>query len=177
MPSPIERTVPTSARSAAASVMPSMRSLRILVISSGRICIDAMWVCLSLRGARDLLAKSLEAALNAGVEHLVAHAQHQAADDVGVDPAGQLYLPAGPLLDPLTYRAYEPVVQLHGAGHLDRKHLVLLAPELVESPSYAKCGREPVAFRQQLQEVQETLVAAVDDLPDRVLLVVRAEPR
>src|SRR3954452_17434873 len=102
MPSPIERTVPTSARSAAASVMPSMRSLRILVISSGRICIDAMWVCLSLRGARDLLAKSLEAALNAGVEHLVAHAQNESADDVRVDPAGQLDSPGGLSLDALS---------------------------------------------------------------------------
>src|SRR4051812_48996335 len=107
MPSPIERTVPTSARSAAASSMPSMRSLRIFVISSGRICIDAIR-SVSLRGgARDLSAKSFEAALDACVEHLVAYAEHKATDDVGVDPAGQLDAPAGPLLDSFTYRAYE----------------------------------------------------------------------
>src|SRR3954453_18297949 len=178
MPSPIERTVPTSARSAAACSMPSMRSLRILVISSGRICIDAIRSCLSLRGgARDLSAKSFQAAVHAGVEHLVAHTQHDAADDVRVDPAGQLDAPAGLVLNPVSDGPDERVVQLDCAGHLDREHLVLLAPELVERPSYTEGSREPVAFGQQLQEVEEALVASLDDLADRVLLLDRAEAR
>src|SRR5215216_980449 len=50
--------------------------------------------------------------MDTGVKHLVAHAQHEATDDVGIDPAGQLDAPAGPLLDALTYRAYEAFAQL-----------------------------------------------------------------
>src|SRR3954447_4284007 len=131
MPSPIERTVPTSARSADACSRPSMRSLRIFVISSGLICIDDIR-CLSLRdGARYLSAKSFEAAVHAGVEHLVADAQHQAADDVRVDIGRQLDAPAGPLLDALTDRADEGVVQLDRARDLNRQELVLLPPEVV----------------------------------------------
>src|SRR3954470_3542166 len=132
----------------------------------------------SLRGgARDLSAKSFEAAVDAGVEHLVAHTQHDAADDVGVHPAGQLSAPAGLGLDAVSDGAYEGLVQLDCAGHLDREHLVLLAPELVERPSDAEAGREPVALGQQLQEVEEALVAPLDDLADRILLLDRAEAR
>ena len=47
MPSPTERTVPTSVSSACPLSSPSMRSLRMLVISSGLIC---MWCRVSLGG-------------------------------------------------------------------------------------------------------------------------------
>src|SRR3954447_3376701 len=134
-------------------------------------------LCVSLRGARDLSAKSLEAALHAGVEHLVAHAQHDAADDVGLDAAGQLDAPAGLLLDALADRADEGVLELDRARDLDGQHLVLLTPELVEGPADAKRGREPVALGEQLEEVEEALVPSVDDAADGVLLLGRAEAR
>src|SRR4051795_2642252 len=178
MPSPIERTVPTSARSAAACSTPSMRSLRIFVISSGRICMDAIRSVVSLSGgARYLSAKSFEATLDARVEHLVADAQYQATDDVRVDLLGGLHLPARCLLYTALDRGYETRVELHGACHLDGKHLVFFAPKFVERPADAECRREPMALSQELEEVEKTLVAAVDDPADRVLLLGRAEAR
>src|SRR3954453_5801535 len=135
-------------------------------------------VCLSLRGgARYLSAKSFEAALDARVEHLVAHAQHQAADDVRVDLLGGLHLPARCLLDAALDRGYETRIELHGACHLDREHLVLFAPKFVERPAYAEGGREPMTLGKELQEVEEALVAAGDDPADRILLLGRAEAR
>src|SRR3954454_23413037 len=102
----------------------------------------------ALRGARELPAKSLEAALHAGVELLVAHAQHDAADDVRIDPAGQLDAPAGLILDALSNGADKSLVELDRARHFDREHLVLLTPELVERPAYTKRSGEPVALRE-----------------------------
>src|SRR3954452_4344944 len=101
-----------------------------------------------LDGARELPAKSLKAALHAGVEHSVAHAQHDAADDVRIDPAGQLDAPAGLILDALSNGADKSLVELDRARHFDREHLVLLTPELVERPAYTKRSGEPVALRQ-----------------------------
>ena len=46
MPSPIERTVPTSVSSALPASSPSMRDLRMLVISSGLICMSCLSACL-----------------------------------------------------------------------------------------------------------------------------------
>src|SRR3954447_6118343 len=133
---------------------------------------------LSLRGgARDLSAKSFEPAVDAGVEDLVPDAQHQATNDVRVDLVSRLDLSAGRFLDAAFDRGYEALVELDGARHLDREHLVLLAPELVEGPADAERRRQPVALGQELEEVEEALVAPVDDPADCVLLLRRAEPR
>src|SRR5947209_7508400 len=80
-------------------------------------------------------------------------------------------------LDAVSDRAYEALVELDRARHLDREHLALLAPELVEGPPDAKGSRKAVTLGQQLEEVQEALVAALDDLADGVLLLGRAEAR
>src|SRR3954467_11298323 len=135
-------------------------------------------VCLSLSGgARYLSAKSFEATLDARVEHLVADAQYQAADDVRVDLLGGLHLPARCLLDAALDRGYETGVEVYGACDLDRQHLVLFAPKFVEGAADAERRREPMTLGEELEEVEETLVAAVDDPADRVLLLGRAEAR
>ena len=60
-----------------------MRALRMLVISSGLICMSrfvAPWRRAQL-GLRDLLAKLFEAVADRGVEDHVADAHHDAAED------------------------------------------------------------------------------------------------
>src|SRR4051794_20251537 len=91
--------------------------------------------------------------------------------------AVQLDAPARALLDPVPDRAHERLVELDGAGHVDREELVLLPPELVERPADPERHRQPVALCQELEEVEEALVAAVDDPADRLLLLTGAEAR
>ena len=78
MPSATERTVPTSVRSAWPSSRPSMRLLRMDVISSGLICMG-----LPL-GPRHLAAKLFKSVADGGVEHGVADLDDDAAQDVGL---------------------------------------------------------------------------------------------
>ncbi len=88
MPSPTERTVPTSVSSADPSSSPSMRLLRMEVISSGLICMGCLSVSLggSLRASGgalgDLLSQALEAVADGCVEDLVADAQNDTAEDL-----------------------------------------------------------------------------------------------
>src|SRR5262249_18064191 len=78
IPSAMERTVPTSERSASDSSSPSMRLLRMLVISSGLICIARESAFLG--GAGHLPPESFETVADARVEHHVADAYHESAD-------------------------------------------------------------------------------------------------
>ncbi len=101
MPSATDSTVPTSARSAPVVSSPSMRLLRIEVISSGLICIGGSLSNATLGRLRDLLSKLFEAVADRRVEDEVPDPQHDPAEDLGVDLARELDLVAGLLADPL----------------------------------------------------------------------------
>ncbi len=94
MPSATDSTVPTSVSSAPLVSSPSMRLLRIEVISSGLICMLGLLsgaVRGALGGLRDRLSKLVETVSDRGVEDDVPDAQHNAADQIGIDAARQLY--------------------------------------------------------------------------------------
>ena len=102
-----------------------MRLLRMVVISSGLICIRGG----SLQAVGDLLAKVFESGADGRVEDRVADAQDDAAEDVGIDRARQLDLAAGLLADLVADALDRRLVELDGARDLDREQLVLLLPE------------------------------------------------
>ena len=95
MPSPTCSTVPTSARSVSTSYS-SIRCFRIEVISSGR---SFMRAPLYQARCTQLSAEPVEPAAHAGVDAMRADLEDDAADQVGVDRAGRLDLPARGLLD------------------------------------------------------------------------------
>src|SRR4051812_27133112 len=97
MPSATDSTVPTSDRSAPPSSSPWMRSLRMLVISSGLICTGKV----SLGRLGDLLSKLFQSVAHGRVQDHVPDAHHQTPEHLGVDVRGQLHGPAGLLLDAL----------------------------------------------------------------------------
>src|SRR5471032_2041698 len=89
MPSATDNTVPTSVSSADPASSPSMRLFRMLVISSGLIC-------MVLRGSLgNLPAQLLQSVANRGVQDRVADTQHDAAQNLGVHARGQLHLASG----------------------------------------------------------------------------------
>ena len=98
MPSATDSTVPTSERSAPPSSRPSMRSLRMLVISSGLICTCGSLLRRPWRLAFEVCSSRLR---TRRVEHHVPDAHHQAPEHVGVHVRAQLHPPAGLLLDAL----------------------------------------------------------------------------
>src|SRR2546423_9363044 len=173
IPSAIERTVPTSDRSAPPSSSPSMRLLRMLVISSGLIFIQ---LPLS-RGRGHFSSQSLQPTPHRSVHDQVADAHRDASDGIGVDRRLELRAPACLLLDPLADRVDEVVVELDGAPDRNRQHLVLPLPELVELLPDPEQHGHPVPLGEELQEADEALVRALDDPADRVLLLLRGEVR
>src|SRR6201984_491255 len=90
MPSPIVRTVPTSARSVSTSYC-SIRSRRIDVISSGR----------SFNGSspHEFLSQTFESPAHARVGAIRARLEADAADQSGVDATRRLDLAARRALD------------------------------------------------------------------------------
>src|SRR3954451_1306393 len=173
MPSPTESTVPTSARSASSTSSPSMRLLRMEVISSGLICT----VRLVSLDARHVAAQLVESVADRRVEHGVADAEHDAADDVGVDVGVELDLLARLLTDPLADPLDDVVLELDGGGHVHGEELVLLGPELVVGPPDAVDDRHPVVVEQHAEEVAEGVVRVVQGLVEAVLLLLRREVR
>src|SRR3954451_21558518 len=174
MPSPIDRTVPTSVRSAWPVSRPSIRLLRMEVISSGLIC---MRLGGSLGRASDLLAKLFEAFAHRGVEHLVADADDDAAEDVGVDLRGELDLAAGLVGDPVADLADRALVELDRRGDRDRQQLVLVLPERVVGAPDPEDHRHAVILDQQLEEVDEDLVGPVERLVQPLRLLLGGEVR
>src|SRR5919108_2175087 len=124
MPSATERTVPTSVRSAWPSSRPSMRLLRMDVISSGLICMD-------LLGLHYGSAKLFESVAHGRVEHGVTDLDDDAAQDVGLHAGGELDLAAGLLGDAVAELLDDLAVELDRRGDLDRQQLVLLLPQPV----------------------------------------------
>src|SRR3954470_1362721 len=184
MPSATDRTVPTSVRSASPSSSPSMRLLRMLVISSGLICMEILFrppvlassdLRTTLGRARDLLWKVLEAVADGGVEDGIADPDDDAAQDVGLHPRRELDLAAGLLGDLVADLPHRVLVELHGGGDLDREEAVLLLPHRAELGADAEDHRHPVLLDQQLQEVDDRLVGAGDRLVQALGLLLGGE--
>src|SRR3954468_11221304 len=132
MPSAIDRTVPTSDRTAPPSSSPSILDLRMLVISSGLIFMSAMSSESPLGGLGHLLPKSFQSGADRSVHHHVSDPHHQAADHVWVDLRGQVHLATGLLLDLPADLLDQLLVELHGARDRDRQQLALFSVESVE---------------------------------------------
>src|SRR5215207_4990478 len=181
MPSPTERTVPTSVSSADPSSSPSMRLLRMEVISSGLICMGCLSVSLggSLRASGgalgDLLSQALEAVADGRVEDLVADAQDDTAEDLGLDAGGELDLLAGLLADAVADALHGPLVELDRRGDLDREDLVLALPHRVVLAADAEHDGHAVLLDEKLEEVHDRLVRVHEDAGEAVLLLLRGE--
>src|SRR4051812_2271134 len=178
MPSAIDRTVPTSDRSAPPSSRPSILALRMLVISSGLIFMSAIGLRRSsLGGLGHLLPKSFQPGADRPVHHHVSDPHHEAADHVRVDLRGQVHLASRLLLDLLPDLLHDALVELDRARHGHRQQLPLLSVERVERAPYAEDRRHPVTLREQLEEADEVLVGTLDQLGDALLLLLRREVR
>src|ERR1700733_2316978 len=127
MPSATESTVPTSVSSAPAVSRPSIRLLRIEVISSGLICIVRLLPS-QARGLRlrYLLSKLFQSVLDRGVEDHVSNSQHDAADDFRIDGGGDLHLAIDLLADAIAQFLDDLGVQLDRARDLHREKLARL---------------------------------------------------
>src|SRR3954470_3467519 len=152
MPSATDRTVPTSVRSACPSSRPSIRLLRMDVISSGLICSgmrSGSSGCALAAG--DLSAKLFESVADGRVEDRVADAQHDAAEDVGLDRGRELDLAVRLLGDAVPEVLDDLLVELDRRGDLHGQELVLLAPQLVVVAADAMDHGHPVLLEQQLE--------------------------
>src|SRR4051812_3323772 len=154
MPSPIDSTVPTSVSSAWPESRPSMRLLRMEVISSGLICMVMSWFswCCS-GGARHLAAKLFEAVADGGVEDRVADAQDDASEHVRVDGGRQLDAAAGLVTDRLGDAVHGRAVELDRGRDRHGQQLVGVLPETVELAADAEDRRHAVLLGKQLEEV------------------------
>src|SRR4051794_12505980 len=165
MPSAIERTVPTSDRSAPPSSRPSILDLRMLVISSGLIFMSAISVLgSSLCGLGHLLPESFQSGADRSVHHDVSDPHHQAADHVRVDLRGQVHRATRLLLDLPADLLHDVLVEFDGARHGHRQQLPLLSVERVERAPDAEQRRHAVPLGEQLEEADEVLVGALDHL-------------
>src|SRR3954451_14727979 len=173
MPSATDRTVPTSARSASSTSSPSMRLLRMEVISSDLICT----VRLVSLDARHVAAQLVESVADRRVEHGVADAEHDAADDVRVDVGVELDLLARLLPHPVADPLDDIVLELDRGGDVDGQGLVLLRPHLVVSPPDAVDRRHPVVVEQHAEEVLERPVGVLQGCVEPVPLLLRREVR
>src|SRR3954447_10539548 len=177
MPSATDRTVPTSDRSALSASRPSMRLLRMEVISSGLICMaSGSWLLGSvLGGARDLLAQLFETAADRGVEHLVADPHNDAAQDVRLDGRRELDLAARLLGDLIADVRDDAGVELHRRGDLDRQQPVVVLPQRVVDAPDAQQRRHAVLLDQQLEEVEQDRLGARHGLVEPLGLLLGGE--
>src|SRR5579883_1936450 len=161
MPSPTDRTVPTSARSALTSKS-SMRCLRIDVISSGRSFTWAPWL-----SRHERLAKSFEPAADARVDAARADLEDDPADEARVDAAGHLDRAAGRLLDLGDDRARFLVRQLERGRELDGEPPLVLGDEAVELLHDPLELSGAALLGGQQEEVPRERVGAAGDLAQR----------
>src|SRR6185437_6677007 len=113
MPSPTDRTVPTSARSVSTSYC-SIRERRIDVISSGRSFTG-------FSAPHQFSSQSFESSTHTRVRAIRAGPQHEAAKEVRVDTARRLNLSSCRLLDLADDLAGLGVGQLTRGHELDRQ--------------------------------------------------------
>src|SRR5215207_9145942 len=154
MPSATDRTVPTSVRSAEPVSSPSIRSRRMLAISSGLISIFSL-PCLLVRRGGHALSKFLQATADARVQDHVADLQDDAAEDPVVDRAREVDLLPGLAFDLLADFGDDLRVQLDGAGDGDVDTTVLLFPKLLEGAADAEDLRHPLLVDEQLEEIDQ----------------------
>src|SRR6476659_4373387 len=173
IPSPISSTVPTSERSAESVSRPSIRSRRMLAISSGLI--SMLRLIPFLRRRRDALSQFLEPVANARVQDHVAHLHDQPAEDVGVDAALELDGVARLLLDLCSDPLRDLGIEFDRAGHRDAEPLVLLCPEGVELTADPEDHRHPALLQEQLEEVEELRLRVSDSALQRFDLLRRGE--
>src|SRR3954447_17339037 len=173
MPSATERTVPTSARSAPSVSRPSMRSRRMLAISSGLISTFFSFA-LSSR-ACDFLSQSLQLVAHARVQDHVANLQHDPPEDVLVDVGLELDRLARLLLDLLSHLLDEVRGQVDRARQLHLEAALLLRPHLVEPAPDAHDRGHAVLLREQLEEVDEFRLRPRDNPSDALALLGRRE--
>src|SRR5581483_2929630 len=150
MPSPIWRTVPTSARSVSTSYC-SIRWRRIDVISSG-LSFKALSApsCLHEFGSQ-----SFQSPADARVDSQRARLQDDAADEVGVDLLRRLDLAAGRVLDLLEDRLRLGVAQLARGRQLDGQAPLLPGHQPLELlGDLLELGRAPL-LGDDLEEVRE----------------------
>ena len=180
MPSATDSTVPTSVSSALPESSPSMRLLRMLVISSGLICISSCqlpgWLGSQVDLATSLL-KLLKAVLDRRVEDRVADPEHDAAQDVRIDLARQLQVLPRLLPDLLAELLGDRGIECDRARDLDRQQPVLDVPQHVELPPRTIDDRHPVILDQELEEVDERLVGVDEGAPQALLLLLGREVR
>src|SRR3954454_19082340 len=173
MPSATERTVPTSARSAPSVSSPSMRSRRMLAISSGLISTFVYSLC----RFRDFFSQSFQLVADARVQDHVANLQHDPPEHALVDIGLQLDRLPGLVLDLLPDRVDHVRRQLDGAGQPHVEVALLLGPHLVEPGADAEDRRHPVLLREQLEEVHQLRITPRDDARDPIALLRRREVR
>src|SRR5919199_1515806 len=156
MPSPIWRTVPTSARSVSTSYC-SIRCLRIEVISSGR--------SFKVSSPHQVVSQPFQSSADARVDAHRPDLQDDAADQAGVDAARRLDGPSRGLLDLAHDRGRLLVRQLLRRRQLDLEAALLarhqpleLAPDLLDLPDPPLLRREPEKVPQQLVRVAEQLL-------------------
>src|SRR5436190_13119399 len=169
MPSPTWRTAPTSDRSVSTSYC-SIRCLRIEVISSGRsFTLSAP--------CRQLLSKSFEAAADARVDAQRPGLEDDAADQVGLDPARRLDLPAGGALDLLKDLPLLVPAELHSGRQLDLEAPLLGPGEALELLVDLLDLPRAALFGQETHEVPDELVGVAEDGVERPRLSARVELR
>src|ERR1700689_4599854 len=129
MPSATESTVPTSVSSAPSVSRPSIRLLRIEVISSGLICIFRLLPS-QARGLRlrYLLSKLFQPVLDRGIEDHVSDPQDHSAEDVRIDVGGDFCLLAGLLSDAVTKLLDGVGIKRHRARDPHRQQLAGVVP-------------------------------------------------
>src|SRR5436305_5425063 len=147
IPSPIWRTVPTSARSVSTSYC-SIRWRRIDVISSGRSF-------KSLSAPHECLSQSFQSPAHAGVDAVGARLQHDAADEPRVDASRRLHLAAGGLFDLLHDRVRLGVRQLARGRELDVESALLTRHQPLELARDLLELARATLFRRHPQEVLE----------------------
>src|SRR6202034_2480029 len=171
MPSATLSTVPTSVSSAVPLSSPSMRLFRMLVISSGLIC-------MVLRGSLgNVPAQLLQSVANRGVEDRVSDPDDDAAENVRVHARSERDLAFGPLADRLAEILGGLLIELDRAGDLDRQNLVLLIPQPLILVTGAEDHGHAVVLDQQAEEVQERLVRPVQQTAERLDLLGAREVR
>src|SRR5271167_4813702 len=166
MPSATDNTVPTSVSSAVPLSSPSMRLFRMLVISSGLICMSL------LRGSLgNVPAQLLQSIANRGIEDRVSNPDDDAAENVRIHARREVDRAPRALADRLAEALGRRLVERDRARDLDGQSLVLLLPQPLVLLAGAEDHGHAVVLDQQRKEVQQCLVRAIEQAAERLDLL------
>src|SRR5579864_8011745 len=171
MPSPIERTVPTSARSVSTSYC-SIRWRRIDVISSGRSFNGSLLLC-----PHEFVSQAFQSPADARVDEIRACPQDDAADDVRVDAARRLDLAARGLLDLRDNVLRFLVRELARGRQLDRQAALLARDQSLELRRDLLDLARASLLRDEHEEVLEQLILVAREVGEDARLLRRLELR